>query len=282
MKTLSFRAHLSKAAVLLLILLVSVSVVAQTVVFQGRVVNVTNGDTITVLAPSNTEFLVRCRGIDAPKGKEDFASHSKQRLTDLLLDEPVTVRYAQKSDNGELVGTIEWNERDICLDQVRAGMASYDRESEQRRSTQQQYALAEAGARKNRIGLWGAPDGRQSTATDSQGKTVLSSADTTVDVRGYFKKDGTYVAGQKRTARDGNSYAGQAATKKQSRWTTALKWIGYGAALGALIYLDAKYPTATGTATATATARCNDGTYSYSRHRQGTCSHHGGVAYWLW
>jgi hypothetical protein len=27
-----------------------------------------------------------------------------------------------------------------------------------------------------------------------------------------------------------------------------------------------------------ATAQCNDGTYSYSAHRQGTCSHHGGVA----
>src|SRR4051812_27623885 len=30
-----------------------------------------------------------------------------------------------------------------------------------------------------------------------------------------------------------------------------------------------------------ATARCNDGTYSHSRHRSGTCSHHGGVAAWL-
>lgn len=30
-----------------------------------------------------------------------------------------------------------------------------------------------------------------------------------------------------------------------------------------------------------ATARCVDGTFSYSQHRQGTCSHHGGVAEWL-
>jgi hypothetical protein len=30
-----------------------------------------------------------------------------------------------------------------------------------------------------------------------------------------------------------------------------------------------------------ATARCVDGTYSFSRHRRGTCSHHGGVAQWL-
>ena len=30
-----------------------------------------------------------------------------------------------------------------------------------------------------------------------------------------------------------------------------------------------------------ATAQCADGTYSFSMHRQGTCSHHGGVTKWL-
>jgi len=30
-----------------------------------------------------------------------------------------------------------------------------------------------------------------------------------------------------------------------------------------------------------ASAKCRDGTFSFSRHRQGTCSHHGGVAQWL-
>jgi hypothetical protein len=30
-----------------------------------------------------------------------------------------------------------------------------------------------------------------------------------------------------------------------------------------------------------ATARCYDGTYSYSEHASGTCSHHGGVARWI-
>lgn len=30
-----------------------------------------------------------------------------------------------------------------------------------------------------------------------------------------------------------------------------------------------------------ASAVCRDGTYSFSQHRNGTCSHHGGVARWL-
>lgn len=40
-------------------------------------------------------------------------------------------------------------------------------------------------------------------------------------------------------------------------------------------------PTGAVAAPSGATAECRDGTYSYSQHRQGTCSHHGGVAEWL-
>jgi hypothetical protein len=40
-------------------------------------------------------------------------------------------------------------------------------------------------------------------------------------------------------------------------------------------------PYAADSAPAGATAQCNDGTYSFSQHRSGTCSGHGGVRQWL-
>jgi hypothetical protein len=40
-------------------------------------------------------------------------------------------------------------------------------------------------------------------------------------------------------------------------------------------------PEESSTVPAGATARCGDGTYSFSEHRSGTCSYHGGVAEWL-
>jgi hypothetical protein len=40
-------------------------------------------------------------------------------------------------------------------------------------------------------------------------------------------------------------------------------------------------PEAAPSAPAGATAQCKDGTYSFSQHASGTCSHHGGVANWL-
>lgn len=51
---------------------------------------------------------------------------------------------------------------------------------------------------------------------------------------------------------------------------------------GAYLTTPAKAPTGGSTTTAGgATARCEDGTLSYSQHRSGTCSHHGGVASWI-
>jgi hypothetical protein len=39
--------------------------------------------------------------------------------------------------------------------------------------------------------------------------------------------------------------------------------------------------TVTGAAPAGASAQCRDGSYSFSAHHRGTCSHHGGVAAWM-
>ena len=40
-------------------------------------------------------------------------------------------------------------------------------------------------------------------------------------------------------------------------------------------------PVMSDTAPAGASAHCRDGSYSFSTHRRGTCSHHGGVGEWL-
>jgi hypothetical protein len=42
-----------------------------------------------------------------------------------------------------------------------------------------------------------------------------------------------------------------------------------------------KRPENCSTAPKGATAQCQDGSYSFSQSRSGTCSHHGGVAKWL-
>lgn len=48
-----------------------------------------------------------------------------------------------------------------------------------------------------------------------------------------------------------------------------------------LVFLALAVPAATAAPPPGATALCRDGTYSFSQHRSGTCSYHGGVARWL-
>ena len=72
-----------------------------------------------------------------------------------------------------------------------------------------------------------------------------------------------------------------------TNWWRAYK--RYGGRAVPVVYLGAYSgaststpSTSTSTSSSTgATARCVDGTLSYSAHRSGTCSHHGGVAQWI-
>ena len=48
---------------------------------------------------------------------------------------------------------------------------------------------------------------------------------------------------------------------------------------GQTVHSPAK--TVDGAVPAGASAKCRDGSYSFSKHHSGTCSHHGGVATWL-
>ncbi|MDD5318412.1 MAG: DUF3761 domain-containing protein [Candidatus Pacebacteria bacterium] len=62
-------------------------------------------------------------------------------------------------------------------------------------------------------------------------------------------------------------------------WTTTLSTTNqytntYGAKVNSPSYSSNGIP-------AGATAQCNDGTFSFSLHHSGSCSHHGGVSLWL-
>jgi hypothetical protein len=51
--------------------------------------------------------------------------------------------------------------------------------------------------------------------------------------------------------------------------------------LPVVIFPEPDVPNQPSSHPAGASALCRDGTYSYSAHRRGTCSHHGGVSVWL-
>jgi endonuclease YncB( thermonuclease family) len=132
----------------------TVGAAAQTL--TGRVVRIADGDTITVLDASKTQYRIRLQGIDAPESKQDFGTQSKKQLSALIFGKDVEVVYEKTDRYGRLVGKILLGGKDINLEQVRAGMAWHykDYEREQSPEDRELYARTEDEARNARRGLW--------------------------------------------------------------------------------------------------------------------------------
>lgn len=128
---------------------------ARAEIFQGHVIHVTNGDTITVL--NGKEHLrVRISGIDAPERRQSFAKESQEHLSKLVRRQIVTVNWYKKDPYGRRVGTVLVNGIDAGLEQIRAGLAWHYKcfEGEQTPEDRARYTKAESDARAKRIGLW--------------------------------------------------------------------------------------------------------------------------------
>jgi len=123
---------------------------------QGRVVGVSDGDTVTVLDTSHTQFKIRLMGIDAPEKKMPFGQKSKEHLSDLVFNKQVTVEYSKRDKYGRTVGKILVDGVDANLEQVKAGLAWHYKQyqKEQTPDDRTAYAQAEELARTAKAGLW--------------------------------------------------------------------------------------------------------------------------------
>lgn len=124
--------------------------------FQGKVVGISDGDTITVLDSSKAQHKIRLAGIDAPERSQAFGERSKQHLSDLVFGKTVTVDWSKTDKYGRTVGKVIVNGQDANLSQVQEGLAWHYKqyEKEQPVPDRGSYAQAEIAARTRKIGLW--------------------------------------------------------------------------------------------------------------------------------
>ncbi len=128
----------------------------QAATLQGKVVSVADGDTITVLDGNKTQHKIRLQGIDAPEKAQAFGHKSKQSLNQLVHSKMVTVEFEKKDKYGRTVGKVLLNGTDVCLEQIKLGMAWHYKQyqSEQSKEDREIYAQAEQFANLQAIGLW--------------------------------------------------------------------------------------------------------------------------------
>lgn len=124
---------------------------------QGKVVGITDGDTITVLDAVKRQHVVRLNGIDSPEARQDFGEDARVNLAKIIFGRYVTVQYNKQDQFGRVLGKVLLlTGRDVNLEQIKDGMAWYDKEAQSGQTTadRKAYARAEQRARAGRSGLW--------------------------------------------------------------------------------------------------------------------------------
>jgi endonuclease YncB( thermonuclease family) len=149
----------SKAILLPLTIIISLFCTSTFADVTGRVVSVTDGDTIKVLDANDVQYKIRLTGIDAPERKQPFGNASRKHLASLVAGKQVKVESDKSDRYGRVLGKVWVDGTDANLEQLKAGYAWWYRyyAKQQPLKDRKAYEKAELNARKERLGLWADP-----------------------------------------------------------------------------------------------------------------------------
>ena len=122
----------------------------------GKVIKVSDGDTITVLDSNNQKHKIRLKGIDAPESQQAFGDISTQSLSELVYDKEVLVTWDKKDKYYRILGKVIADDRDVNYEQLKKGLAWYYKQYEKDLNDEdkKKYSEAEEWARNYTEGLW--------------------------------------------------------------------------------------------------------------------------------
>ncbi len=72
----------------------------------GKVIKVSDGDTVTILMTGNSEAKIRFDGIDCPEKSQAYGMQAKQFTSDRAFDKIVRIDYSGKDRYGRFLGYV--------------------------------------------------------------------------------------------------------------------------------------------------------------------------------
>jgi len=137
-----------------ILLLLLTTLTAQAFEFTGKVVGVSDGDTITVLYQGNKQYKVRLQHIDCPESAQDFGSKAKKALSAKVFGKVVTIKWEATDRYKRILGDVYVGRQWVNLEMVKEGMAWHYKHY----SKDATMAAAETGARAAKVGIWSMPN----------------------------------------------------------------------------------------------------------------------------
>jgi micrococcal nuclease len=139
----------------LLALVLAFTALGQEPVVLGRVVGVTDGDTIKVLVAEKQLLRIRLAFCDAPEKKQAFGTRAKQAISELVFGKDIELRTHAIDRYGRTVAQVEVDGKDVGAEMMQQGMAwVYERYiTEASTEIQDTYRKAQEEARADQRGL---------------------------------------------------------------------------------------------------------------------------------
>ena len=112
-----------KIQILLLALTLTFSLASHAETIEGRVVGVSDGDTLTVLDAGNTQFKIRLAAIDAPEKAQAFGQRGKEKLSDICYGKQASVTVEDTDRYGRTVGEVVCDGINANEAMIKSGLA---------------------------------------------------------------------------------------------------------------------------------------------------------------
>jgi micrococcal nuclease len=139
--------------------MLSSAVLGQESMVRGRVVGVTDGDTLKVLVADQQLLRVRLAFCDAPEKKQAFGARAKQAMSDLVFGREIELRPNAIDRYGRTVAQVKADGKDVGTEMLQQGLAwVYDRYiADASTEIQDVYRESQDQAKVDRRGLWSDP-----------------------------------------------------------------------------------------------------------------------------
>lgn len=131
------------------ILLLTALILAEPQSLAGKVVAITDGDTVKILVDEK-QVVIRLEGIDAPERKQPFGTKSREHLAELCHEKEARVVVTGKDRYQRTLGTVYVGELNCNEEMVKNGLAWHYK----RFSKDAELAKIEVEAREAKRGLW--------------------------------------------------------------------------------------------------------------------------------
>ncbi len=118
--------------------------------FTGRVIGVSDGDTVKVLKEDKTSVTVRLEAIDAPESGQAFGTKSHDALSRMVHGKNVTVNKTGTDRYGRTLGFIVIDDIEVNATMIEDGWAWHYKEY----SKDENLAKLEDAAKSGKKGLW--------------------------------------------------------------------------------------------------------------------------------